>query len=340
MKPGLPAALLIAGTLASGAPFFFKHAPFPLALVAAHAAILFLCWRFARLAPWGAGLAIAATSVVGALAYPWSRTVVHPSSAPDALIDPLRRALAGLVPYANDGAPASPSLAWSLLNAPATLLDAPWALTPIWAAIFVVTLARHAPRTWQAPALVLLANPAMVQAAAVGHDIWAAGFALAASLLLFHARADAARGAFLALVLSARLPLIAAAIASAVRNERRAAWLAAALAALALHGVAAAWAISAGAFYEPFHLPGRAHAAIGTPGLLAGAALWLAGLAMLRRADAPVLWMWAVAPLAAIGLAELARDGTIATWEGKHYVGIGLPVAAAAWALAQNRRVM
>jgi hypothetical protein len=341
MNAGVAAAILVAGTLASGAPFFFKHAPVPLVFVAAHAAILFLCWRFARFAPWAATLAIAATAIVGAIAYPWSLTVAEPSSAPLALMEPPRRALAGLAPYANDGfAPASPGLAWSLLNAPATLLDAPWALTPIWAAIFVAVLARHAPETWRAPALVLLANPAMVQASAVGHDIWAVGFAMGSALLAFDARAGVVRGALLALILNARLPLVAVALARAVRAERRAAWSAVALGALALHGIVAAWTWSSGAFYEPAHLLGRASAAIGTAGLAMGAALWLAGLAALRRAEAPILWLWAMAPFAAIGFAELARDGAIATWEGKHYVGIGLPVAAAAWALAHKRRVM
>jgi hypothetical protein len=334
------AALLAAGTLASGAPFFFKHAPFAPAFVLAHAASLMLCWRFARFARWGTALAILATAATGAFAYPWSRTVAEPSSAPDALIEPVLRALAFAQPYANDGASASPGLAWSLLNAPLTLAGAPWALTAVWGAIFVFALAARAPETWRAPALILLANPAMVQAAAVGHDIWAVGFALGAALLAFDARATLPRGAFLALALNARLPLAAVALASAARGERRAAWLAAAAAALAAHGAVAAWTFSAGAFYEPLHLVGRAIAAVGVAGLASGTALWLAGLVFLRRAERPALWLWAMVPLAGVGIAELMRDGAIAAWEGKHYIGICLPVAAAAWALAQSRRVM
>jgi hypothetical protein len=144
----------------------------------------------------------------------------------------------------------------------------------------------------------------------------------------------------LALALHARMPLALAALASAARGERRMAWLAVAAAALAVHASVAAWKLAAGAFYEPAHLLGRAIAAIGVAGLASGAALWLGGLAFLRRAERPALWLWAMAPLAGVGIAELIRDGAIATWEGKHYVGICLPVVAAAWALAQSRRVI
>ncbi len=339
--------LLAIGTLVAGVPFFLKHGPAPWLAIALHACLLaaLATWggrlgpRFAALATAGG---VAGLTALGAAAYPWSRTVDSPSSAPDALIVPLQSILSGLGPYAQalpDAAPVSPGLAWSLLNAPVLLAGMPWLMTPIWVAIFAFVLARAAPRTWAAPLLVLLANPALAQAAAVGHDISAAGFALATGLVLVVRSPRPASIALLAIVATARLPFAAVAFAGAASPGRRSAWIAAGTGALVLHGIVATWCFADGLPYPPAHLFGRAHASLGTEGLIAGLLVWLLALAGVARASVGMtrpgaLWSVSMLPFAAVGLAELAGHGDIATWEGKHYVAVGLPVYAAAWALA------
>ncbi len=286
--------------------------------------------------------------------YGRSRSGPEPSTAPDAMIEPARKLLAGEFPYSVDlreHAPASPGIGWVALNAPLTLVGFAPLLSAIWLAAAAAALARRAPPAAAVFVALSLANLHFLRLSFVGHDLFAFSCALVVLIELLAAEDGASprRIALLAvaagLVATARVPfaLAPAILAFLVfRRDRRAgAWfgLVSLGTAALLHGAMILWARAAGSWYQPLHVFGRAGRS-GSVLLLAGAAVWLgASLVVLLRARDDrfawhaVAWLVLATPFATVGLAELAASPSrIAGWEGANYVAFALPVLAAALA--------
>ena len=286
--------------------------------------------------------------------YGRSRSGPEPSTAPDAMIEPAGKLLAGEFPYSVDlraHAPASPGIGWVALNAPLTLAGLAPLLSAIWLAAAAAALARRAPPAAAVFVALNLANLHFLRLSFVGHDLFAFSCALVVLIELLAAedRASPRRVALLAvaagLVATARVPfaLAPAILAFLVfRRDRRAGtWfgvVSLGTAAL-LHGAMILWARAAGSWYQPLHVFGRAGRS-GSILLVAGAAVWLGvSLVVLLRARDDrfawhaVAWLVLATPFATVGLAELAASPSrIAGWEGANYVAFALPVLAAALA--------
>jgi hypothetical protein len=127
-----------------GVPAFAKYSSHPFLLVSGYVAVLSLTLvglsklvkafdgrRWQAIAAWGTVCFVLAIS--NAVLYPRTRIPAARSSAPDALIEPARRMMQRVHPYAEvlfDGAPISPAPAWILVNAPLTLTGLLWLLYP------------------------------------------------------------------------------------------------------------------------------------------------------------------------------------------------------------------
>jgi hypothetical protein len=309
-----------------------------------------------------AAAGVALLALGNLLLFPGTRLVARPSSAPDALAQPVARLLAGLEPYGErlfDGAPISPGPGWILLHGPFTALGLGPLILPAWLALAAWLLARAGGRPAGFVALTM-APLAFLQMSVVGHDIFA--ISLAFLVVLLAARQAPARGpAFLALailagtVATARLPLIillpVLGLGLAAERGRAFGWRFAAIAiatCLVWHAAAFLWCWEAGDFYQPLHVFARADNGAGRWFSLAGALCGLAAAAWIwRRRDGGTrhtllgLWLLQTALFLPIGLGELVNLQPFgwADWEGKNYLAYPLPLLAAALLLPSQKRV-
>src|SRR5690348_17352262 len=116
----------------TGAAAFAKHSTYPVLLTIAYAAIVGIGGRVwvvrGGVRPRGGGAIIWVTlcvmlAIANAGLYPRTRLVEARSSAPDALIEPARRLVSGVHPYAQRLAgdtPISPGPGWIAVHAPLT----------------------------------------------------------------------------------------------------------------------------------------------------------------------------------------------------------------------------
>lgn len=347
--------------LLSSLPFFARHpiagAAGPILYLLLLTALIYAATgaRLARLANsrLTAAAGIALLALGNLLLFPGTRLVEHPSSAPDALSQPVARLLAGLEPYGErlfDGAPISPGPGWILLHAPFTALGLLPLILPAWLGLAAWLVARAGGRPAGFVALTM-APLAFLQMSVVGHDIFA--ISLAFLVVLLAALPAAERGpAFLALailagtVATARLPLIillpVLGLGLAGERGRSFGWRFAAIAlatCLAWHAAAFLWCWQVGDFYQPLHVFARADNGAGRWFSLAGAVAGLAAAAWIwRRRDGGLgqtllgLWLLQTALFLPIGLGELVNLQHLdwADWEGKNYLAYPLPLLAAA----------
>jgi hypothetical protein len=243
--------------------------------------------------------------------------------------------------------PASPGPGWIVLNAPFTLIHAPWLLIPFWlAATAVVTRIAYGHGTEVNVALVLaLVSPHFVRMLAENQDLVVVPCALIVTMVIT-ARwvrsmpAALVLAAFAGVVATSRLIYIGFPVVLALMVWRRSHPEAVAVAAVGV-GVAAVLHLVAAIGihpYPPAHLFGRAD--IKEPGLnVAIGAVATAGVVIgmlvryARRDDGSWLcWLagaWAVAH-GFIGLGELAGTHWVFRyWEGANYVFVGaVPLVA------------
>lgn len=300
-----------------------------------------------------------ALAMANAVLYPGTRIVPAPSSAPDALIEPARRLLGGVYPYASplwSGAPISPGPGWIVVHAPLTLSGLIWLVVPLHLGLAGYMVSRLAgPFSAAAFCTALLALPPFLQMSLVGHDLFAVSCAcVVVTLGVYEWTLDSARshrsrwwlawGIATGVVATARVPLVMLVPLLAVLVARSDARGAVKFAAVA-GGVAAAWHLpfflwgrALGVAYQPLHVFGRAGRA-GLPAILMGLLLAAIATVLLWRRGAHhagdwllLLWTTVGIPFAAVGLGELSNLDQIkwSDWEGKIYASFGLPVLLAA----------
>ncbi|QDO97708.1 hypothetical protein FNB15_10690 [Ferrovibrio terrae] len=312
--------------------------------------------------PWLSGAFILAT--LNFVLYPLTRTAAHPSTAPNALIDPAVAFFEGQHPYAVtlfDGAPISPGPGWIILNAPITLTGMIFALIPVYMGIACYAVSRI--EAWRGNALVLFLVPSIcfLQMNVVAHDLL--GFSLAGVALTIAAHQQRNNMLVITLiailsgiVATARLPffLFPVAIATCLfRTDRAKALVFATVAVsvlIAIHGIFYLWADRLSLFYQPAHVFGRAANSQSPAQFIVVIALWIViSIYMWLRTDSSLsswfLFVWAIlfVPFATIGFAELFRGSElsindIANWEGKGYVYFTVPFLAAALVLLVRDR--
>jgi len=363
------AAVCVVGS----APFFDKHVPYPGGALLVYTGCLFggLVVLRRPVGPlrsllesaWTPVSLIAALAVLDLVVHPAMRAAADASTAPDALIEPTRRLLAGDPPYAAvlpGRVPASPGPGWLLLNLPFTALGGLALLNPAYLAVAAGVLASVSGSRWIRSWFVLLSFACLnfLQKSVEGHDLFAVSFAMVAVTALAWSKRSDPRGlgwlgAVAGLVATARVPFVIhpLLVGLLLWPQRRSAlaFLLSALTVLTVcHLGFFAWGRHADLVYQPLHVLERAQAALG-PGWLAGFALaW--GLAAIwgRRRAAGRLdrwfsfhWVLMFVPFALVGLAELFRADpmALASWEGKNYVTFTLPLLTAAVATQWSREV-
>jgi hypothetical protein len=188
-------SVFIAVSIVGSAPFVFKHLAHPGEVLFAYSALVILCVILARrsdgpvdgilIRRWTPISVIIALAALNLAVYPSMRVVSFPSTAPDALIEPVRLLLAGGYPYAAHlpgGVPASPGPGWLLLNLPLIASGLLPLLMPFylglaaWMLASVVTKARVASLF----VLLLLICLNFLQKSVEGQDLFAAVCAMTA----------------------------------------------------------------------------------------------------------------------------------------------------------------
>lgn len=353
----------------SAVPAFLKHSHHVPLLVFGYGALLavvVLC--VIRVARWpvpdwfawiGTFVILLLFAVAACRLYPATRLLIPRSSAPDALITPATRLLAGTNPYGApvglDAVPASPGAAWILVHAPLTVSGLIWLVSVGHLALLsiVVGITTRSGRAALSVVVLMIVLPAFLQASLTGHDLFAAGCALTSvTIALFGPPGAPPRPRWLlwvaaGVVATARAPLVLAVamLAALLWWNRQQTWRLASGIAFGVvavtHAVCWAWAWRDGVVYQPLHVFHRAGGA--GPWWLAGGALLTccATVAVFRSMRRPasrpewllVSWVALGMPFAFVGAVELyATAGTlgIAAWEGKNYVSYLTPLLVTA----------
>lgn len=354
-------ALLLLAALTS-LPAFTKYTSRPLLFTFGHAVVLAgmlvifsrtaSFWNQRRRLALGTCLALClALAASNGLLYPRTRIPAARSSAPDAMIEPARRLVHGVNPYADvlfDGAPISPGPAWIAIHAPLTVAGLIWLVVPLHLAGAAYMLWQVLPSAAVGLTIFILMLPAFLQMSFVGHDLFAIGCAILATTIGVY-RSVSAGGRWLipwavaaGLVATARMPLIVLVAALTVlvfARDRRLAGrflLVAGAVAAGTHLGMFVWTTSLGIRFQPMHVFGRGAGA----GLLVplgfSAILVLAAWQWRRGVTTLVEWLrfvWTVAglPFVVVGLGELRNHGMDwANWEGKVYAGFTVSLLVAA----------
>lgn len=346
-------------------PAFAKHTTWPVALTVGYAVgLVVIAWAMqtfehrSERRGWFWLVLCAGLAFGNAVLYPGTRVPGAHSTAPDALIEPAQRLFQGIYPYATtmyDGAAASPGPAWIAVHAPLTLSGSIWLMVPIHLSLAAFMVSRVSLSRATPFVVLVLALLAFLQMSVVGHDLFAIGCAMVAITLGVYQQASRPTRAWVmwsvaaGVVATARVPLIvfvaALAILASRSNPRFGARFAvvAAGVAIATHAAVFLWGYSLGLYYQPFHVFGRASGGAGVPVIAVGAILVLAvSVALWSRGTATVAaWLcfvWATngLPFVAVGLAERLTFAHLgwSGWEGKIYVGFGLPLLVAAMLLS------
>lgn len=352
-------------------PAFSKYTAWPGTLAAAYFVAIALCVFYVYFRrPVTTALSVKADALMAsalclglaaanAVLYPRTRLSPVRSTAPDALIEPARRLMAGVHPYAGvlfDGAPISAGPGWIALHAPLVLAGLVWLIVPLhlWLASRVV--ARQPPYRGVPFIALMCVMPAFVQMSLVGHDLFAVGCAMVTVTIgMYHQTLRPTRGWILwslaaAIVGTARVPLaiFTAVLAALVwradaRLGKRVALLSG-VALVAIHLGVMWWGATSGVWYQPLHVFGRASRA-GATVLAIGATLSLALSVWLWRRDGRsvsdwlcLIWTTAGLPFVAVGLNELINTtrGNWSGWEGKVYAGFAVPLLIAALHLSSS----
>lgn len=304
-------------------------------------------------------VAVFGLAAVCAALYPRSRAGSAPSTAPDAMVEPVRELAAGHFAYdvsLRGGAPASPGVGWVVLNAPVTLSCGAWVLSAVWLAAAAGALGRRRPAVAAAFAVLLIATAHFLRLSIVGHDLFAATCAMVAVTAVAHPLRGAGWRTWWAavgagVVATARVPFVVFPVLLAgllARRDRRAGIVFGAVStitAVGLHGAMIAWAAAVGGWYQPLHVFDRATRA-GPGPLLAGIVFWVVVAAITVRVAGGelsgwllVLWVNFAVLFASEGIVELASSGwALRGWEGANYVAFPLPMLAASLAIGAAPR--
>jgi len=359
--------LLICVSLIGSAPFFFKHTRWPLLGLAMYAGLVVLGTSRLRRArgfvgraldsPWFPILGVVAVGLLNELVYPAMRGVSSPSTAPDALVEPVRLLLVGEYPYAAElpgRVPVSPGPGWILLNLPLIALGLVPLLMPVYLAgcVWALWSVRRQARAASLFLCLLFTCLNFLQKSVEGHDLFAVTCAMTTITIVVWSDQSSPRrlfalGLLAGLVATARVPFLLhpLGVAAFLLPDRRASLafgVPSLVVAMGLHAGFWWWGEYAHAAYQPMHVFARAQIALGVSGLVAGAALWGAFEWGLQRRAARRLrdwlfhhWRLLFIPFALVGIAELFRADPmdLARWEGKTYVTFSLPLLAASLAL-------
>ena len=320
--------------------------------------IRFQCHPFVRrIAEGGISyFAVAALSVLALVKFPQTRLVEHPSTSPDALIEPARLLFSGQNPYLArlfDGAFVSPGPGWIMLNAPLTLTGGVALVTPFWMALCVWRLSRASPVAAGIFTGLSFLPLGLVLTTCSGSDLYGVSFALLFLCLIASDLANRPRvlmclSVIAGFVATARAPMIAALPVIGLglwrlRPAQGTVFLTFSMAtALLLHAAFYAWSLQLGQLYQPLHVFMRGQRAMGPVLLLFGIVAELAIAYALWRKLSGVSWTWMAGcwsllapPFALVGFSELFKAGPISLgalqhWEGSNYLSFTLPLLAGA----------
>lgn len=355
-------------TVLTSVPFFIKYLPghFPIfiglysvMLIGALAVISSLSKKKFGLLEhnWPWLMAILALLALNFMFYSKTRLVDHPSTAPNALVEPaMNMFLKYSDPYSVtlfDRAPISPGPGWLILNAPLSLANLIPLLNPIYAALAAWMISLRQKREASLFVILLMSSLCYLQMSVVGDDLPAITCALVSlTIALRRYHYSIIVLALLALltgfVSTARIPLGIAPLvlgACLMKIDRakgiRFAILATVIT-LLLHGIFYCWSIQSGSIYQPLHVFGRGYGSGSAVFLLCGFIFWIAvghwnWAAVNDRVDSWLVFLWGVlaVPFMFVGIGELFGAGVFsaqswASWEGKRYVFFTSPLLIAA----------
>ena len=357
----------LAVAVISSAPFMIKHLPkYSLVAIIAYTALLFgfiillrrfdvqQCGVFNNHFSWIVGVVLLAG--LNVFLYPQTRLIQHPSSSPNALIDPLIALFRdGSNPYSIrlfDGSFISPGPGWMLLNAPFLLTGLIAVLTPTYLLIAGSMIAKRQ-RAFTFMFIVLLGLClCFLQLSIACSDLPAISLAFVALTVALHRHYTNKFLFFIiatvtGLVATARIPFIIMPIALSIClntfDRHRAMQFAVISTGLAtsIHAVFFVWANQQGMFYQPLHVLIRAFQGGSTVLVCIGALAWTASVLFMKRRltvrpSSWLIFLWSIVfvPFFFVGVGELLRDGLFsprvwAAWEGKNYVMFTIPLLIA-----------